>query len=304
MLDLVSGNRSIPSYGAACGRVQVATHCPGRHHAGILVGLAPPTWSPALRTMMVAGNWKMHGSRAMAESLAADVAAGRPEAVDVVLFPPYPYLDALCRAHGAQLPCGAQDVSEHGGEGAFTGEVSAAMLRDVGCAWALVGHSERRQYHGEDNVRVARKFGAVLEAGLQPMLCIGETLEQREDGRTEAVLAAQLAAVIEAHGIAAFEQAVVAYEPVWAIGTGQTATPQQAQQAHAFIRSQLAREDAKIAGLTRLLYGGSVKPSNAAELFAQADVDGGLIGGASLKATDFLAICAAAHHARGAAETH
>ena len=257
-----------------------------------------------MRTMMVAGNWKMHGSRAMAESLAADVAAGRPGTVDVVVFPPYPYLDALCRAHGTQLPCGAQDVSEHGDEGAFTGEVSAAMLRDVGCAWVLVGHSERRQYHGEDNARVARKFGVVLEAGLQPMLCIGETLEQREAGRTEAVLAAQLAAVIEAHGIAAFAQAVVAYEPVWAIGTGLTATPRQAQQAHAFIRSQLAREDAKIAGLTRLLYGGSVKPSNAAELFAQADVDGGLIGGASLKATDFLAICAAAHHARGAAETH
>jgi len=256
-----------------------------------------------MRTMMVAGNWKMHGSRRMAESLAADVAEGRPDAVDVVLFPPFPYLDALCRAHGADLPCGAQDVSEHPGEGAFTGEVSAAMLRDVGCAWALVGHSERRQYHGEDNALVARKFGAVLEAGLTPMLCIGETLDQREAGDTEAVLAAQLAAVVEAHGIAVFEHAVVAYEPVWAIGTGRTATPGQAQQAHAFIRSQLASEDAKIARMTRLLYGGSVKPSNAAELFAEADVDGGLIGGASLKANDFLAICAAAQHARGAAET-
>jgi triosephosphate isomerase len=222
----------------------------------------------------------------------------------VAVFPPFPYLATLCDTHGQALPCGAQDLSEHAGEGAFTGEVSAAMLRDVGCAWGLVGHSERRQYHGESNALVARKFGVALQAGLRPMLCVGETLEQREDDRTEQVLAEQLDAVVAAHGIEAFEQAVIAYEPVWAIGTGRTATPQQVQHAHAFIRSQLAKEDAKIAGLTRLLYGGSVKPSNAAELFAQADVDGGLIGGASLKATDFLAICAAAHQARGAAETN
>jgi triosephosphate isomerase len=257
-----------------------------------------------MRKLMVAGNWKMHGSTEMATELAAAVVAGRPASIDVAVFPPYPYLSGLCAAHGDALPCGAQDVSEHAEEGAYTGEVSAAMLRDVGCAWALVGHSERRQYHGESSALVARKFGAVLAAGLRPMLCIGETLEQREGGQTEEVLAGQLSAVIDAHGIGAFEQAVVAYEPVWAIGTGRTATPQQAQQAHAFIRSQLAKEDAKIAGLTRLLYGGSVKPSNAAELFAQADVDGGLIGGASLKANDFLAICAAAHQARGAAETN
>jgi triosephosphate isomerase len=222
----------------------------------------------------------------------------------VAVFPPFPYLATLCDTHGQALPCGAQDLSEHAGEGAFTGEVSAAMLRDVGCAWGLIGHSERRQYHGESNALVARKFGVALQAGLRPMLCVGETLEQREDDRTEQVLAEQLDAVVAAHGIEAFEQAVIAYEPVWAIGTGRTATPQQVQHAHAFIRSQLAKEDAKIAGLTRLLYGGSVKPSNAAELFAQADVDGGLIGGASLKATDFLAICAAAHQARGAAETN
>jgi triosephosphate isomerase (TIM) len=257
-----------------------------------------------MRKMLVAGNWKMHGSREMATELTAAVAAGRPASIDVAVFPPFPYLPALCDAHRDRLPCGAQDVSEHAGEGAFTGEVSAAMLRDVGCTWALVGHSERRQYHGEGNALVARKFRAVLEAGLRPMLCIGETLEQRESDRTEKVLAEQLAAVIAVNGIAAFEQAVVAYEPVWAIGTGKTASPDQVQHAHAFIRSQLAKEDAKIAGLTRLLYGGSVKPSNAAELFAQADVDGGLIGGASLKATDFLAICAAAHQARGAAETN
>ncbi len=257
-----------------------------------------------MRKMLVAGNWKMHGSRAMAVELAAAIVAGRPQAVDVAVFPPFPYLATLCDTHGQALPCGAQDLSEHAGEGAFTGEVSAAMLRDVGCAWGLVGHSERRQYHGESNALVARKFGVALEAGLCPMLCVGETLEQREAGRTEQVLAEQLGAVVAAHGIDAFERAVVAYEPVWAIGTGRTATPQQVQHAHAFIRSQLAKEDAKIAGLTRLLYGGSVKPSNAAELFAHADVDGGLIGGASLKATDFLAICAAAHQARGAAETN
>jgi triosephosphate isomerase (TIM) len=257
-----------------------------------------------MRKMLVAGNWKMHGSRAMAVELAAAIVAGRPQTVDVAVFPPFPYLATLCDTHGQALPCGAQDLSEHAGEGAFTGEVSAAMLRDVGCAWGLVGHSERRQYHGESNALVARKFGVALQAGLRPMLCVGETLEQREDDRTEQVLAEQLDAVVAAHGIEAFEQAVIAYEPVWAIGTGRTATPQQVQHAHAFIRSQLAKEDAKIAGLTRLLYGGSVKPSNAAELFAQADVDGGLIGGASLKATDFLAICAAAHQARGAAETN
>ncbi len=256
-----------------------------------------------MRIPMVAGNWKMHGSREQAVALAASVAAGRPSGIDVVLFPPFPYLDAVHEVHGKTLALGAQDVSEHGGEGAFTGEVSAAMLGDVGCTWVLVGHSERRQYHGEDDALLARKFAAVREAGLRPMLCVGETLVQREAGDTESVLGAQLGAIIQAHGVSAFRGAAVAYEPVWAIGTGCTATPGQVQQAHAFIRSQLAREDAKIAGLTRLLYGGSVKPTNAAELFAQPDVDGGLIGGASLKATDFLAICAAAHQAHDAAET-
>ncbi|KGI78152.1 triose-phosphate isomerase [Oleiagrimonas soli] len=256
-----------------------------------------------MRKMLVAGNWKMHGSREMADALTADIAAKCPVDVDVAVFPPYPYLADLCAKRGDMLPCGAQDVSEHA-QGAYTGEVSAAMLRDVGCVWTLVGHSERRQYHGESSALVARKFAAALQAGLQPMLCIGETLEEREAGRTEAVLAEQLSAVLDLNGVEAFAQAVIAYEPVWAIGTGRTATPQQAQDAHAFIRSQLAKGSAKISGLTRLLYGGSVKPSNAAELFAQADVDGGLIGGASLTATDFLAICAAAHQARGAAETH
>lgn len=169
------------------------------------------------------------------------------------------------------------------------------MLADCGAQWVLVGHSERRQYHGESDVLVARKFAAARAAGLTPILCVGETLAQREAGETEAVVARQLQAVLDASGIAVFDTAVISYEPVWAIGTGRTATPEQAQQVHAFIRSQLQKEDAMIARLTRLLYGGSVKAANAAELFAQSDVDGGLIGGASLTASDFLGICAAAH---------
>jgi triosephosphate isomerase (TIM) len=170
-------------------------------------------------------------------------------------------------------------------------------LSDVGAQWVLVGHSERRQYHAESDQLVARKFAAARAGGLTPILCVGETLEQREAGDTEAVIARQLQAVLVANGIASFDTAVIAYEPVWAIGTGRTASPEQAQQAHAFIRSQLEKEDVMIARLTRLLYGGSVKAANAAELFAQADVDGGLIGGASLTASDFLGICAAAHQA-------
>ncbi|KRE88965.1 triosephosphate isomerase [Frateuria sp. Soil773] len=250
-----------------------------------------------MRKKLVAGNWKMHGSRSMAEALVRDIAARLPETeADVVVFPPYPYIAALAAEHaGSGLGFGAQDVSEHEGQGAYTGEVSAAMLADVGAGWALVGHSERRQYHGESDELVARKFAAARAGGLTPVLCVGETLEQREAGQTEAVIARQLAAVIAANGIGSFDTAVIAYEPVWAIGTGRTATPDQAQQAHAFIRSQLEKEDAMIARLTRLLYGGSVKAANAAELFAQPDVDGGLIGGASLTSADFLGICAAAH---------
>jgi triosephosphate isomerase len=169
------------------------------------------------------------------------------------------------------------------------------MLSDVGAQWALVGHSERRHYHGESDELVARKFAAAKAGGLTPILCVGETLEQHEAGEAQAVIARQLHAVVALNGIASFDTAVIAYEPVWAIGTGRTATPELAQQVHAFIRSQLEKEDVIIARLTRLLYGGSVKAANAAELFAQADVDGGLIGGASLTASDFLGICAAAH---------
>ncbi len=251
-----------------------------------------------MRKKLVAGNWKMHGSRSMAMALLNDIVAARPQSIDVAVFPPFPYLAEIAREHaGAGLGVGAQDVSEHSGQGAFTGEVSAAMVADVGAGWVLVGHSERRQYHGEDDGLVARKFAAARAGGLTPILCIGETLEQRESGDTEAVIARQLQAVVALNGIGSFDTAVIAYEPVWAIGTGRTASPEQAQQVHAFIRSQLEKEDVMIARLTRLLYGGSVKAANAAELFAQADVDGGLIGGASLTASDFLGICAAAHQA-------
>jgi triosephosphate isomerase (TIM) len=251
-----------------------------------------------MRKKFVAGNWKMHGSRSMATALVSDVVAGKPDSIDVAVFPPFPYLAELAWQHASSgLGVGAQDVSEHEGQGAYTGEVSAAMLSDVGAQWVLVGHSERRQYHAEDDALVARKFAAALAGGLTPILCVGETLEQREAGETEAVIARQLQAVLAHNGIASFDTAVIAYEPVWAIGTGRTASPEQAQQAHAFIRSQLEKEDVMIARLTRLLYGGSVKAANAAELFAQADVDGGLIGGASLTASDFLGICAAAHQA-------
>ena len=249
-----------------------------------------------MRKKLVAGNWKMHGSRSMAEGLVQEIVQGMPAGIDVLVFPPFPYIAALAAAHvGSGLGFGAQDVSEHEGQGAYTGEVSAAMLADVGAKWTLVGHSERRHLHRESDERVARKFAAARAAGLTPILCVGETLEQREAGETEAVIAHQLQAVLALNGVASFDTAVIAYEPVWAIGTGRTATPQQAQEMHASIRSQLAREDAMIARLTRLLYGGSVKAANAAELFAQPDVDGGLIGGASLVAADFLAICNAAH---------
>lgn len=251
-----------------------------------------------MRKKFVAGNWKMHGSRSMATALVNDVVAGKPDSIDVAVFPPFPYLAELAWQHASSgLGMGAQDVSEHEGQGAYTGEVSAAMLSDVGAQWVLVGHSERRQHHAEGDALVARKFAAALAGGLTPILCVGETLEQREAGETEAVIARQLQAVLAHNGIASFDTAVIAYEPVWAIGTGRTASPEQAQQAHAFIRSQLEKEDVMIARLTRLLYGGSVKAANAAELFAQADVDGGLIGGASLTASDFLGICAAAHQA-------
>ena len=246
-----------------------------------------------MRRKIVAGNWKLQGSREFAAALVDAIKAGAPAGVGLIVLPPYPYLgEVLARCAGADIAVGAQDVSAHA-KGAYTGEVAVAMLVDVGARYTLVGHSERRQYHAESSELVAQKFRAAQAAGITPILCVGERLEEREAGQTEAVIASQLRPVLDLVGVAAFANAVVAYEPVWAIGTGRTASPEQAQAVHAFIRSQVADMDAKIADSLPLLYGGSVKPDNAASLFAQADVDGGLIGGASLVAADFLAIAAA-----------
>jgi triosephosphate isomerase len=245
---------------------------------------------------MVAGNWKMNGSRAGNSALLAELELRiRPQwPIDVAIFPPFVYLaDAVAALAGGPIAVGGQDVCAEAG-GAFTGEVSAAMLRDVGTSLVLVGHSERRHWYHEDDALVARKFGAALAGGLTPVLCVGETLEEREAGKTEAVIARQLDAVIVLNGIEAVGSGVVAYEPVWAIGTGRTATPDQAQAVHAFIRHRVEEQNAKIAGRLRLLYGGSVKAGNAADLFAMPDVDGGLVGGASLSADEFYEICAAA----------
>lgn len=245
-----------------------------------------------MRRKIVAGNWKMHGSRASAKALLDAIAAGSPFACDVIVCPPSAYLAELIVAY-PRIGFGAQDVSAHD-KGAFTGEVSAAMVKDIGARYTLVGHSERRHYHAETNEIVAAKFAQAQASKLTPVLCVGETLEQRDAGQTESVIAAQLDAVIARSSVASLANAVLAYEPVWAIGTGRTATPDQAQAVHAFIRDKIRRDDAKIAGSLPILYGGSVKPDNAAGLFAQPDIDGGLIGGASLVAADFLAICAAA----------
>jgi triosephosphate isomerase len=248
------------------------------------------------RRRMVAGNWKMHGSRAENKALVEALVAAETidESVDCLVCPPYVYLTDVGRLlAGTSILLGAQDVSAEG-HGAFTGEVSSSMLLDVGCTHVLIGHSERRALNGENDAVVARKFAASVSRGLTPILCVGEQLEQREEGRTDAVLARQLDAIFAVSGIAAFGKAIIAYEPVWAIGTGRTATPQQAQDAHAFIRGRVAAHDASIAAGLRILYGGSCKAGNAAELFGMPDVDGGLIGGASLKAEEFLAIWSAA----------
>ena len=248
-----------------------------------------------MRRRIVAGNWKLHGDRAFAHALLdAVAAAGAPAGVELVVLPPLPYLGELAAHYvGTGITFGAQDVSANT-RGAYTGEVSASMLLDVGAKYGLVGHSERRQYHAEGSELVARKFLAAREAGLVPILCVGESLHQREAGQTEYCIERQLQPLLELGGVGAFEGAVIAYEPVWAIGTGRTASPEQAQAVHAFIRGEVAAHDAKIAGSLPILYGGSCKPDNAAALFAQPDVDGGLIGGASLVAGDFLAIAAAA----------
>jgi triosephosphate isomerase len=241
---------------------------------------------------LVVGNWKMHGNRpANAELLAALIGA-RPFGADVAVCVPFVYInETAATLAGSDIRWGAQDVSEHE-QGAYTGEVSAAMLAECGCRYVIVGHSERRAYHAEGDALVARKAQAALARGVTPVVCVGETLAEREAGETEEVVKRQLSVVIHQLAHCAAEM-VVAYEPVWAIGTGRTASPEQAQAVHAVLRGQLQAATGRGAAM-KILYGGSVKPDNAATLFAQPDIDGGLIGGASLKAADFIAICRAA----------
>jgi triosephosphate isomerase len=246
-----------------------------------------------MRKKLIAGNWKMHGS--LAEN-AALLAALKPAlaGIEAVVCVPFPYLaQAQAELAGSSIAWGAQNVSEQA-KGAFTGEVSASMLLDFGCTYVIVGHSERRSLYGESDELVAKKYLAAQAAGLTPILCVGESLAERESGVTEAVVARQLDAVINAAGVVSLAKAVVAYEPVWAIGTGKTASPEQAQAVHAFIRGKIAALDADVADQLVIQYGGSVKAANAAELMVQSDIDGGLIGGASLVADEFIAICRAA----------
>lgn len=253
-----------------------------------------------MRRKRVVGNWKMHGGLARNRDLLQSLlpSLGKPGEVDSAVCVPFPYLaQAQELLKGSAIAWGAQTLSEHA-QGAYTGEVSAAMLAEFGCRYVIVGHSERRSLYGETSDAVAAKFVAASQGGLSPILCLGETLDQREKNLTESVVAEQLDAVIRLAGIGAFAQAVIAYEPVWAIGTGRTATAQQAQEIHAFIRDRVARQDKSVAQCLQILYGGSVKPQNAAELFGMADIDGGLIGGAALVAQDFLDICAAASQQR------
>jgi triosephosphate isomerase len=248
-----------------------------------------------MRRAFIAGNWKMHGSRKENAELIEALLLGLPAqpAVDIAVCPPQVYLWEVGRLLKAStIALGAQSVCAES-IGAFTGEVCAAMLKDVGCTYVIVGHSERRTIYREDDALVARKFLAAQAQGLIPILCVGETLEEREKALTMQVVSRQLGAVLDVAGANALQHAVLAYEPVWAIGTGKNATPAQAQEVHAHIRAEVARRDAKIAADLRVLYGGSVKAANAKEIFAMPDVDGGLIGGASLKADEFLKICAA-----------
>ena len=249
-----------------------------------------------MRDFLVAGNWKMNGSNAANAELLAGIIAGVPEGdgFSLLVCPPFPYVAAVAaQAAGSPVKVGAQNVSEHE-NGAYTGEVAPAMLADIGCDYVIVGHSERRSLYGETSEQVAAKFVAAQEAGIVPILCIGETLEEREAGTTEAVVDAQLDAVLEAAGISAFAKAVIAYEPVWAIGTGKTATPDEAQEVHAFLRGTVSAREVEVGDRLTMLYGGSVKAANAQALFGMNDIDGGLIGGASLKLDEFVAICKAA----------
>ncbi len=245
-----------------------------------------------MRKILLAGNWKMNGSIEMVRSLLNGllIASRKESSVDMAVFPPFPYLAQVQETlKYSNIAWGAQNLNP-ASQGAYTGEVSAGMLLDFGCRYVLVGHSERRALLGESDRDVAMRFEAACQAGLEPVLCVGETLAERENGETESVVERQLDAVFQGSGIGAFGRAVIAYEPVWAIGTGKTATPEQAQAVHAFIRDKIRSQDGTISGHIRILYGGSVNGSNAADLFAREDIDGGLVGGASLTAEDFLAI--------------
>lgn len=249
-----------------------------------------------MRRPMVAGNWKMHGTRAsVAELIDGLRDLALPASVDVAVFPSCLHINQVIDGlQGTPVSVGAQNAAVESGQGALTGEVAPSQLVDAGCSLVLVGHSERRQIMGEQDAVLIRKFAAAQASGLIPVLCIGETLEQREAGKTIEVVSAQLDSIIDELGVEVFAKAVIAYEPVWAIGTGLTASPQQAQDVHAAIRAQLAAKNSEVAQGVRLLYGGSVKAANAVELFGMPDIDGGLIGGASLNADEFGAIIRAA----------
>lgn len=245
-----------------------------------------------MRRPLIMGNWKMNGSRAFAIEFAEGLLTHVTRDVEMALFPPVVYLEAMEKILHNKVGIGAQDVSCHE-SGAYTGEVSAHMLVDIQCTHVLIGHSERRQYHGEEDTLVAKKFKHAVLSGLTPVLCVGENLTERQQDKAVEVVTRQIKTVLETMDPAQWSSAVIAYEPVWAIGTGETATPEQAQEMHAVIRQLLAAWSPLIAEQTRIVYGGSMKPANAAELLALPDVDGGLVGGASLKLEDFVAICSA-----------
>lgn len=250
-----------------------------------------------MRQLFVAGNWKMHGDKASIKTLVTglNAQAERASNAKVAICPPAPYIDfAKTCLEDNQIALGGQNIAVEPVQGAYTGEMSAAMLKDLSCQYVILGHSERRAIYGETDADVAAKVETALAAGLTPILCVGETLEEREAGQLEQVISTQMNAVINQVGIQAFTNVVIAYEPVWAIGTGKTASAEQAQEVHAFIRGLMAKQDADVAADVIIQYGGSVKPNNAKELFSQPDIDGGLIGGASLNADDFMAICQAA----------
>jgi len=258
-----------------------------------------------VRKPLIAGNWKMNGSLSQTQTLIEGIKQGAAQYadIDILVCPTFVHLSVthdLLQSSAVML--GAQNLYM-GDKGAFTGEVSGLMLKELGCEYVLIGHSERRCIFREELPLVADKFKAALAAGLKPILCVGETQEQRAAGQTQEVIRSQLQSVIDAAGLESFQQAVVAYEPVWAIGTGLTATPEQAQEVHAFIRQMFAQKNVDLANTTRILYGGSMKPENAASLLAMTDIDGGLIGGASLDAKSFLAICAAASQDLAIAKT-